>query len=191
MHPADDDNCVLRLEDVTKVYSGIVAVRHANLSLRRGAVNVLVGENGAGKSTLMPDHRRRREASLGRILLDGQAVEFHSPADASATASAWSFRNSNLFGNLSVAENIFATRELNRAFAASIIARRSRGPPGSSTGSMPGIDAETLVEDLPIGQQQLVEIARRSRSIPASFSRRTDVGPFAAEVDVFSRSSAS
>ncbi len=37
MHPADDDDCVLRLEDVTKVYSGIIAVRHANLSLRRGA----------------------------------------------------------------------------------------------------------------------------------------------------------
>lgn len=44
MHPADDDDCVLRLEDVTKVYSGIIAVRHANLSLRRGAVNVLVGK---------------------------------------------------------------------------------------------------------------------------------------------------
>jgi erythritol transport system ATP-binding protein len=47
------DDVVLRLEEITKVYSGTVAVREVNFEVRRGAVNVLVGENGAGKSTLM------------------------------------------------------------------------------------------------------------------------------------------
>ncbi|RUZ27484.1 ATP-binding cassette domain-containing protein, partial [Mesorhizobium sp. M7A.F.Ca.CA.001.04.1.1] len=42
---------ILKLEDVSKVYSGTVAVKRANFEVRKGAVNVLVGENGAGKST--------------------------------------------------------------------------------------------------------------------------------------------
>ena len=53
MTQAGDEDVVLRLEGVTKVYSGTVAVKQADFEVRRGAVNVLVGENGAGKSTLM------------------------------------------------------------------------------------------------------------------------------------------
>ncbi|TGU53299.1 ATP-binding cassette domain-containing protein, partial [Mesorhizobium sp. M2D.F.Ca.ET.148.01.1.1] len=51
MSPAHD--VILKLEDVSKVYAGTVAVKQANFEVRKGAVNVLVGENGAGKSTLM------------------------------------------------------------------------------------------------------------------------------------------
>ena len=159
MQPADDD-CVLRLEDVTKVYSGIVAVRHANLSLRRGAVNVLVGENGAGKSTLMRIIAGVEKPSLGRILLDGKEVEFHSPADAQRHGIGMVFQELNLFGNLSVAENIFATRELMRGLRG--IDHRAQIDRATEFLDRldAGINAETLVEDLPIGQQQLVEIAK-------------------------------
>ncbi len=159
MRPADDD-CVLRLEDVTKVYSGIVAVRHANLALIRGAVNVLVGENGAGKSTLMRIIAGVEKPSLGRILLDGKEVEFHSPADAQRHGIGMVFQELNLFGNLSVAENIFATREVTRGLRG--IDHRAQIDRANHflDRLAAGIDAETLVEDLPIGQQQLVEIAK-------------------------------
>jgi erythritol transport system ATP-binding protein len=160
MRATDDDDCVLRLEDVTKVYSGIVAVRHANLKLRRGAVNVLVGENGAGKSTLMRIIAGVEKPSLGRILLDGEEVEFHSPADAQRHGIGMVFQELNLFGNLSVAENIFTTREIARGLRGidhrAQIERATRFLDRLDA----GIDAETLVEDLPIGQQQLVEIAK-------------------------------
>ena len=53
MSAAAEREIILKLEDVSKVYSGTVAVKRANFEVRRGAVNVLVGENGAGKSTLM------------------------------------------------------------------------------------------------------------------------------------------
>ncbi|RWH44664.1 MAG: ATP-binding cassette domain-containing protein, partial [Mesorhizobium sp.] len=53
MTAATDHDVILTLEDVSKVYSGTVAVKRANFEVRKGAVNVLVGENGAGKSTLM------------------------------------------------------------------------------------------------------------------------------------------
>ncbi|MQW98007.1 sugar ABC transporter ATP-binding protein [Sinorhizobium fredii] len=160
MQPVQDDDCVLRLEDVTKVYSGIVAVRHANLALRRGAVNVLVGENGAGKSTLMRIIAGVEKPSLGRILLDGQEVEFHSPADAQRHGIGMVFQELNLFGNLSVAENIFATREVTRGLRG--IDHRAQIDKANHFLDRldAGIDAETLVEDLPIGQQQLVEIAK-------------------------------
>jgi len=155
-----DDNCVLRLEDMTKVYSGIVAVRHANLALRRGAVNVLVGENGAGKSTLMRIIAGVEKPSLGRILLDGKEVEFHSPADAQRHGIGMVFQELNLFGNLSVAENIFAAREITRGLRG--IDHRAQIAKATELLDRldAGIDAETLVEDLPIGQQQLVEIAK-------------------------------
>ncbi len=160
MLPVEDDTCVLRLEDVTKVYSGIVAVRHANLALRRGAVNVLVGENGAGKSTLMRIIAGVEKPSLGRILIDGEEVEFHSPSDAQRHGIGMVFQELNLFGNLSVAENIFATREIMRGVRG--IDHRAQVEKANHFLDKldAGIDAETMVEDLPIGQQQLVEIAK-------------------------------
>ena len=92
---AAPDDVILELEDVSKVYSGTVAVKRANFEVRRGAVNVLVGENGAGKSTLMkiiagvekPTHRpdpARRRGGLVR----------HRPATRCDAASAWCSRSS-------------------------------------------------------------------------------------------------
>jgi erythritol transport system ATP-binding protein len=157
--PADDD-CVLRLEEVTKVYSGIVAVKKADFALRRGAVNVLVGENGAGKSTLMRIIAGVEKPTLGRILLDGREVSFNSPADAQAHGIAMIFQELNLFGNLSVAENIFATRELTRGLRGIDHAAQIEKANVFLDKLDAGIDAATMVEDLPIGQQQLVEIAK-------------------------------
>ena len=105
---------ILRLDDVSKVYSGIVAVKRANLELRRGAVNVLVGENGAGKSTLMKIIAGVERPTLGRIVLDGKQVSFDNPADAQASGIGMIFQELNLFANMTVAENIFATREITR-----------------------------------------------------------------------------
>ena len=157
------DDVVLTLEDVSKVYSGIVAVRRANFSLRRGAVNVLVGENGAGKSTLMKIIAGVEKPTLGRILLEGQPVSFDSPADAQAHGIGMIFQELNLFGNLSVAENIFATREIARGPAGlgGIDHKAQVDKANQFLARLDAdIDASTLVEDLPIGKQQLVEIAK-------------------------------
>ena len=108
---------ILKLEDVSKVYFGTVAVKRANFEVRRGAVNVLVGENGAGKSTLMKIIAGVEKPTHGRILLEGEEVSFASSGDAVERGIGMVFQELNLFGNLTVAENIFATRELtNRVF---------------------------------------------------------------------------
>lgn len=154
------DDIILRLEDVSKVYSGIVAVKRANLELRRGAVNVLVGENGAGKSTLMKIIAGVERPTLGKIILDGEQVSFDSPADAQAHGIGMIFQELNLFANMSVAENIFATREITRGLRG--IDHKAQVEKASALLKRldAGISAETMVEDLPIGQQQLVEIAK-------------------------------
>ncbi|HEY0125180.1 MAG TPA: sugar ABC transporter ATP-binding protein [Rhizobium sp.] len=154
------DDIILRLEDVSKVYSGIVAVKRANLELRRGAVNVLVGENGAGKSTLMKIIAGVERPTLGRIVLEGETVHFDSPADAQARGIGMIFQELNLFANMSVAENIFATREITRGiFGIDHKAQITKANEFLKRLDA-GINAETMIEDLPIGQQQLVEIAK-------------------------------
>jgi erythritol transport system ATP-binding protein len=160
MAETPEDDVILRLDDVTKVYSGIVAVKRANLELRRGAVTVLVGENGAGKSTLMKIIAGVEKPTIGRIILDGKPVHFDSPADAQAHGIGMIFQELNLFANLSVAENIFATREITRGIFG--IDHKAQVAKANEVLKKldAGIDAETMVSDLPIGQQQLVEIAK-------------------------------
>ena len=92
---------------MTKVYSGTVAVKQADFAVRRGAVNVLVGENGAGKSTLVKMIAGVERPTAGRMLLDGEPVVFFDAGDAMAHGIGMVFQEMNLFGNLSVAENIF------------------------------------------------------------------------------------
>jgi len=156
--PATD--VVLRLEDVSKVYSGIVAVKNATFDVRRGAVNVLVGENGAGKSTMMRLCAGVEKPTSGRILLDGEEVTFNSSADAVARGIGMVFQELNLFGNMTVAENIFATREITNAFG-HIDRREQERRAGEVLDRLrAGIKPTAMIEDLMIGQQQLVEIAK-------------------------------
>jgi erythritol transport system ATP-binding protein len=160
MTPTSDEDIVLRLEGVTKVYSGTVAVRQVDYEIRRGAVNVLVGENGAGKSTLMKIIAGVERPTLGRIVLDGETVAFADAADAARNGVSIVFQELNLFGNLSVAENIFAARELTRGVW-NIDHRQQERRAGELLARLEaGIDPRALVEDLRIGQQQLVEIAK-------------------------------
>ncbi|NBB47738.1 ATP-binding cassette domain-containing protein [Rhizobium sp. CRIBSB] len=160
MGASETGDIILELRDVTKAYSGIVALKKADLKLRRGAVNVLVGENGAGKSTMMRIIAGVERPTLGEIWMDGQRIQLASPADAVRHGIGIVFQELNLFGNLTVAENIFATRELTRGlFGIDHKAQVTKANEFLDRLEA-GIAADTLVEDLPIGQQQLVEIAR-------------------------------
>jgi erythritol transport system ATP-binding protein len=158
MTPAHD--VILKLEDVSKVYFGTVAVKRANFEVRRGAVNVLVGENGAGKSTLMKIIAGVEKPTKGRIVLEGEEVSFASSGDAVARGIGMVFQELNLFGNLTVAENIFATREITgRGFHIDHKEQERRA--GAFLDRLEaGIRPDMMVEDLRIGQQQLVEIAK-------------------------------
>src|ERR1700754_3338099 len=111
--PANDD-VILHVEGVTKVYPGTVALKEVNFAVRRGKVNVLVGENGAGKSTLMKILAGAELPTTGRILLDDEEIAVRSPRDAMSHGIGIIHQELSLFPNLSIAENIFAGREPRR-----------------------------------------------------------------------------
>jgi erythritol transport system ATP-binding protein len=154
-----DSEVVLRLEGVSKVYSGTVAVKQADFEVRRGAVNVLVGENGAGKSTLMKIVAGVERPTAGRIVLEGEPVVFSDTADAMSHGIGMVFQELNLFGNLSVAENVFANREITRGGHIDH-AEQVRETAAIMDRLGAPMDPRARVEDLMIGQQQLVEIAK-------------------------------
>ena len=155
----DDADCVLVARDVVKTYGGVQALRGVRFRARTGMVNVLVGENGAGKSTLMKILSGTEQPSSGEILLDGEPVEFRSPREAMARGIGIIHQELSLFGNLSVTDNLFAGRELHRAHLIDRAEQR-RQTVAALARLRQTVDPDTLVGDLPIGTQQLVEIAR-------------------------------
>jgi erythritol transport system ATP-binding protein len=151
---------ILRAEQVTKVFPGTVALQDVDFEVRAGAVNVLVGENGAGKSTLMKILAGVERPSSGRLLLDGKEVSFHSVRDAGRHGIGIIFQELNLCPNLSVAENLFISHPPLR-FGIDIDAKAQVERARVLMKRLEQeIDPETLVADLRIGQQQIVEIAK-------------------------------
>ncbi|MBT2792832.1 sugar ABC transporter ATP-binding protein [Paraburkholderia strydomiana] len=154
------EDVILHVEGVTKVYPGTIALKEVNFAVRRAAVNVLVGENGAGKSTLMKIIAGAEQPSTGRLLLDGKPVELTSSADALRHGIGIVFQELNLFPNLTIAENVFIAHEITRG-RIDIDAEAQRRKVRELLKRLElDVSPDTLVEDLRIGQQQLVEIAK-------------------------------
>ncbi|GAB3980097.1 sugar ABC transporter ATP-binding protein [Actinoallomurus acanthiterrae] len=158
--PGTSAPTALVAEEITKSYGGVHALRGVTFKARTGAVNVLVGENGAGKSTLMKILSGAEQPTGGRILLDGEPVEFPTPREALAHGIGIIHQELSLFPNLSVADNIFAGRELHNRAHLTSVAEQRRQARAALARLRQDIDPDTLVGDLPIGTQQLVEIAR-------------------------------
>ncbi len=158
----DDDQhkIVLRVEDVTKVYPGTIALKNVAFAVRKGAVNVLVGENGAGKSTLMKIIAGVEQPTTGRVMIGDTEVHLNSTDDAIAHGIGMVFQELNLFPNLSIAENIFIANEITGAGFKIDVAEHKRRAAELMARLEHPIDPATLVGDLRIGQQQIVEIAK-------------------------------
>jgi erythritol transport system ATP-binding protein len=151
---------VLVAEHISKSYGGVHALRDVTFAARRGRVNVLVGENGAGKSTLMKIVAGVESPTAGRILLNGSEVAFRSPRDAHQHGIGIIHQELSLFPNLSIAENIFAGAELTQRSGLVDFGRQRDRASAVLARLGQHLDPDVLVGRLPIGQQQLVEIAR-------------------------------
>ncbi|MEQ9408836.1 MAG: sugar ABC transporter ATP-binding protein [Fuerstiella sp.] len=150
---------LLTVENVTKRFPGVTALSKVCLSVGRGEVLALIGENGAGKSTLMKILAGVQRPDEGRICVDGRPVLLDSVQAAQESGIALIHQELNLSGNLDVGANIFLGREpLKRG----LIDTRKIRDDSVQLLQRVGLDVppETIVDRLPIGQQQLVEIAR-------------------------------
>src|SRR5918998_821477 len=105
---------VLRMEGITKIFSGVTALSNVSLELERGEVHALVGENGAGKSTLIKIMTGAYTRDGGEMFLEGRPVDFRTPEDAQAEGVVAVYQEVNLLTYRTVAENIYLGREPRR-----------------------------------------------------------------------------
>lgn len=154
----------LECDGISKSFFGVRALSEVTLSVREGETLGLIGENGAGKSTLM-------NVLGGVIAPDGGAIqlfgeEFHPacPADATRAGIAFIHQELNLFGNLSIADNLFIDGFPQIRRLPFVDKRSTRRQAEELLSSVDlHIGAKTPVEMLTPGERQLVEIARALR----------------------------
>ena len=150
---------LLQVAGVTKRFPGVTALQQVGLTLAQGEVLALIGENGAGKSTLMKILAGVQEQDEGTIQVDGNAVRLDSVVAAQNHGIALIHQELNLSDNLDVGANIFLGREPRKR---GLIDKAKIREDSVEILKRVGLNVspDTIVEHLPIGQQQLVEIAR-------------------------------
>src|SRR5215210_5743892 len=103
---------LLEMRDITKAFPGVRALDGVDFDLRAGEVHALVGENGAGKSTLINLISGALAPDEGRIFLQGEPAGLVDPVTARRKGIATVHQEADLFGTLSVAENMALSRGL-------------------------------------------------------------------------------
>ena len=155
------DEALLTIEEVEKSFFGVPVLRNINLILRQGHILGLIGENGAGKSTLMNILGGIVQADAGRIRLGGTDYAPRNPGEAARNGIALIHQELNLFTNLTIAENIFIDG-FPRLKGLPFIDRQAiKARTRQLLASVDlNVSPDVLVEKLPPGERQLVEIAR-------------------------------
>ena len=150
---------ILEARNVSKVYGSTHALKGVNFEIRRGEVTTLFGENGAGKSTLMKILSGVINPSAGDIVLNGERKVFHSATEARDCGISIIHQELNLAPNMNVRDNIFIGREIMKPGGVDY-AEEARVTRHLMEALEEDIDPLTPVENLRLGQQQIVEIAR-------------------------------
>jgi len=157
--PAIDSESLLTLRGVSKRFGGAVALDNVDFDLYPGEVHGLIGENGAGKSTMMKLLAGVFSDYDGEMRLGGETVRFSSPADAQARGIGMVYQELSTFSHLTVAENLFGRNvPMKRGFVDWKGMNRTAQEHMNELGL--GIDVGLTMGTLPVGNQQLVEIAR-------------------------------
>jgi len=151
---------ILELHGITKAFGGVEALRGVDFELFAGAIHGLVGENGAGKSTLMKIIAGVHTEFSGRFMLDGRDARFRSVRDARAAGVAMVHQELSVAPDLSVAENVFLGSQPTNRLGLVQWRRMAREAGGQLAKFGIDVDPTSRLGDLPIGLQQLIEIAR-------------------------------
>ncbi|GAB2546754.1 ABC transporter ATP-binding protein [Brachybacterium huguangmaarense] len=149
----------LELQGIRKVFGTFVANDDIDLVVEDGEIHCLLGENGAGKSTLMNVLYGLYRPDGGRILLDGRPVEFSGPGDAMAAGIGMVHQHFMLVPVFTVAENMVLGNEPTKGGLLDLASARRMVREISDRFGF-DVDPDALVEDLPVGAQQRVEIIK-------------------------------
>ena len=150
----------LELRGITKRFGPLIANDSIDLTIEEGHIHALLGENGAGKSTLMNVLYGMHAPDEGQILIDGEPVTFKGPGDAVAAGIGMVHQHFMLIPVFTVAESIALGFE--PTGPAGIISRERARQTVREVSARFGfdLDPDALIEDLPVGAQQRVEIVK-------------------------------
>ncbi|MEL6105071.1 MAG: sugar ABC transporter ATP-binding protein [Planctomycetota bacterium] len=153
------DTPLLEADSLGKQFPGVKALDQVSLRVGHGECLAVIGENGAGKSTLMKILAGVQSSDTGEIRVDGKAVQLDSCRAAMDLGIVLIHQELNLADNLDIGSNIFLGREPRLGL---FVDHRAIRRESARFLEMVGLDVspDTLVSRLPIGQQQLVEIAK-------------------------------
>jgi len=150
----------IELRGITKRFGDLVANSSVNLSIRTGQVLGLLGENGAGKSTLMNVLTGFYKPDDGEILIDGKAVQFHGPGDAIRAGIGMVHQHFMLVPVFTVAENVVLGVEPTGALDHLDLHKAREQVRAINDEYGLEVDPDALIEELPVGIQQRVEIIK-------------------------------
>lgn len=158
----DQDVPVLKMQGISKAFPGVQALDAVDFEVKAGEVMAFVGENGAGKSTLLKILAGAQSPDAGEIYLDGEAVEISNPEQAQKLNISVIYQELNLAEHLSVAENIYVSREFRTKLGLIDFRRMNREAQTLLNDALhsTSIESHTEVGRLSVARKQMVEIAK-------------------------------
>ncbi len=158
MHQED---LILQMAGITKIFPGIRALDDVRLDLRRGEIHALIGENGAGKSTFIKVLTGIHQPDAGIIRLNGQEIVMADPLVARRHGIAAIYQHLAAYPDLSVAENIFMGNEQTQGRLPGISWKKTNQEAEKLLQALGSdIDPASEMGSLSVAQQQIVEIAK-------------------------------
>lgn len=151
---------MLKAINISKSFPGVKALNEVNLTFYPSKVNAILGENGAGKSTLLKILTGVYTDYEGEILLNGQPVKFKSIKDAQKAGIAIIHQELNLIPALNIVENLFLGQEIHNSWGLLDASKMTQITKELLTKLELDISPTTLVQNLKVGEQQLIEIAK-------------------------------
>lgn len=154
-----NEEYVLELQHITKIYPGVVALKDVSLEVKKGEILALIGENGAGKSTLIKTCSGAVIPTSGKIVVNGKEFSSMTPQLAAENGIAIIYQEFNNVKGLSAAENLFLGNPIKKGFVIDKKAMEKEAEKAFAQLNIK-INPKTLVGDLTVGYQQMVEIAK-------------------------------